>query len=171
MPRLKRASSKNRRPPSRAARAPRAARQPRPKPSLPAQWEEAVRAGDRDKIAALGRRGPNDPPDTFVQIDDLVEGVPITGPAAASRPALTVWWSQDDLPEWIIFANHISLHFAKEKKRLGRRVLAKEGIPYIWQCEPPRGGKLSNELVKQLFKICRKIADGSGGRLPDKGNG
>jgi hypothetical protein len=114
------------------------------------------------------RHGPDDTPekDTYVPIDDLVEGAHITGPAAG-RPALTVWWSQDDLTEWIIFANRVSQHFAKEKKSKGRRVLAKEGIPYILQCEPPRGGKMSKELAEKLFMICRKIADGSGGRLPE----
>jgi hypothetical protein len=67
------------------------------KPSRAAEWEKAVRDGDREKIEALGRRGPGETPekDTYVQIDDLVEGAPITGPAAAARPPLT------EIPELI----------------------------------------------------------------------
>jgi len=189
MPRRKRASSKNRKSPSRAAEpkpAPVSA-QPQQLPELShaAQWaqlnceltehQQAI-AAVRERMQALGRRDPNDPndtpeKDTYVRFDDLVEGAPITGPAAAARPKLTVWWSQDDMTEWLIVALRIRDHFASEEKRTGQRVAKKNGVPYIMQCEPPPGKEMTPHIAQVLFTICRATLDGKGGRIPGKRNG
>src|SRR5262249_35146422 len=97
MPRHTRESSKNRNKPSHATerkKAPASLQQQLPKPSRAAEWGKAVRDGDREKIEALSRRGPDETPDkdTYTPIEDLQEGAPIIGPAAAARPPLTVWW-------------------------------------------------------------------------------
>jgi hypothetical protein len=144
--------------------------------SRAAQWEQAVRDGDQEKIKALGRRDPNDPndvpeKDTYIQIDDLVEGASITGPAAAARPKLTVWVSQDDFTEWMIVTVRIRDHFVREEKRTGHRVLKKDGLSYIMQCEPPPGKEMTPHMARNLFTICRKVADMSGGLLSRKKNG
>ena len=109
MPKSKRASTSNRRSQSRAA-----------------EWEQLGRelaehkkAGEalRARAQALGRRDPNDPndrpeKDTHVPIEDLVEGAAITGPAAG-RPKLTIWWSEDKVPEFMKLQFRALHHFAQ----------------------------------------------------------
>ena len=113
------------------------------------------------------KRGSNDPPDTFVPIDDLVEGAVITGPAAG-RPKLTVWWSEEDLGKWLAITSRIRCHFIHEVKRTGRRVLKKDGVPYIMSCDSPSGAKISEHMAKVIFTLCRDMEDMSGGLLGKK---
>jgi len=135
-----------------------------------AEHEKAA-ATVRERMQALGRRGPDDKPenDTFVPIDDLVEGALIAGPAAAARPKLTVWWSEDDMTDWAVIVLQIQAHFAAEKKQTGRRVMEKDGVPYIMQRECPRGLKISKHVAEVLFTVCRDAADMTGGLLGKKG--
>jgi len=163
MPRRERASSRNRRPQSRIAEWEKLAREL-------AEHEKAA-AAVREGMQALGRRGPDEKPedDTFVPIDDLVEGKPIIGVAAAAKPKLTQWWSEDDMTEWARIVLQIQAHFAAEKTRTGHRVLEKDGVPYIMQREDPRGQNISKHIAAVLFTVCRDAADMVGGLLGKKG--
>jgi hypothetical protein len=166
MPRRERASNRNHQPRSRVEEWEKLAREL-------AEHEKAV-ASVRERMQALGRRDPNDPNDkpendTYVRIDDLVEGAPITGRAAA-RPKLTVWWSEEQVTEWMRTALRIQAYFAAEKQRTGRRVLEKDGVPYIMQHKCPRGQPISGHVAKVMFTLCRDAEDMTGG-LVGKKNG
>jgi hypothetical protein len=87
-----------------------------------------------------------------------------------AEPKLAVWVSTENFTEWMILSVRIRDHFVSEEKRTGRRVLKKDGVPYIMQCEPPPGEKITKHMAEELFTICRKVADMSGGLLPDKEN-
>jgi hypothetical protein len=161
MPRRRRASSSNRRPQSRAVerkRAPVSPPQQLPEPSRAAEWEQAVRAGDREKIAALSRRSPDDPPDKFVPIDDLIEGAPITGQAAAARPALTVWWSEEQLPEDMAIMVRALHHFGINRQTntyVGKREL----VEYLRRQRRADGSRLSGREVFYYAHACRAPED------------
>src|SRR5262249_3833568 len=145
------------------------------------EWEklgrelaEHKKAGEalRERAQALGRRDPNDPNDkpendTYIRFDDLAKDAPV----AVARPSLTVWWSQDEMTEWLILAMRIRDYFASEEKRTGQRVVKKEGVPYIMQCEPPPGKEMTSHIAQVLFTICRATLDGKGGRIPGRRNG
>jgi hypothetical protein len=87
-----------------------------------------------------------------------------------AEPKLTVWVSTEDFTEWMILTVRIRDHFVSEERRTGHRVLEKDGVPYIMQCEPPPGKKITPHIAKELFTICRKVTDMSGGCLPNKKN-
>jgi hypothetical protein len=119
-----------------------------------------VRAGDREKIAALGRRGPGETPDkdTYVRIDDLVEGAPITGQAAAGRPALTVWWSEEQLPEDMAIMARALHHFGINRQTntyVGKRELEE----YLSRQRRADGSRLSERQIFYYAMACRPPVD------------
>jgi hypothetical protein len=73
-----------------------------------AEWEQAVRDGDQEKIAALGRRDPNDPND----VPEKDTYVPL--PDDFPKPALTVTWTDEQLGKWLLFGGNLRAYFAAE---------------------------------------------------------
>jgi hypothetical protein len=155
MPKLRTKSSKA---PNKSSRA---SSPPTPVLSRAAQWEQAVRDGDHEKIETLGRRDPNDPndipeKDTYVPIGDLVEGAVITAPAAG-RPALTRFWTDKQLGEWLMLAGKIRAHFAAEVARRGRPIKWTERKEYIMTLDAPaesRWRKISGNMAETLATAC-----------------
>jgi hypothetical protein len=132
--------------------------------SRAAQWEQAVRDGDQEKIKALGRRDPNDPndvpeKDTYREIDDLVEGAVITGPAAAGRPELARFWTDKQLGNWLMFARDLRAYFAAEVAAGRERpyIKWKERVAYIKTLDAPaesRFRKISGNQAETLATAC-----------------
>jgi hypothetical protein len=175
MPKHAKASSK-----SHPTSSPAAKRKPAPAPqSRAAEWEEAVRTGDRAKIEALGRRNPDDPndvpeKDAYVRIENYVEGAEIKGLAAAGKPKLTVWWSEEQLGGWFALGARTNAYFAAEAARRGYPFTEDERVAYIESLPPPADSpmkEISNNMAKKLAALCCGEAVQKTGRPPNRGNG
>jgi hypothetical protein len=168
MPRRERASNRNHQPRSRVE-----------------EWEklgrelaEHKKAGEalRERAQALARRDPNDPNDkpendTYVRIDDLVEGAPITGPAAAARPPLTVWWSEDMVPEFIALQLRALHHFAQQGlyNPKTRRFCTKKGVikEFFKGRQLSNGSKIGDRKANFLAMFCLPVDRLDGGPVPE----
>jgi len=170
MQRRSQSSSRNRQPPKPPSRAELWEQLDRELNEENAQHEKKV-AVIREKMQALARRDPNDPndvpeKDTYTPIDDLVEGADITGPAAAAKPALGLWWSDAEVTKWLQLALRIAAYFAVQEQETRDRVLEKDGIPYIQQHRDPRGAPISNHMAEAMFTLCRDEKHMTGGLRP-----
>jgi hypothetical protein len=141
MPRLARASNKNRRSQSRVAQAPSS-------PQLLAETK-----------------------DTYVPIDDLVEGAVITGPAAG-RPALSVMWPEEMNPEFVQLLHRALHHFAQ----LGlynpktRQFRTKKSIieAYFKEQRLSNGEMVSPTKAEYLAMFCLPVKRLKGGPIPNE---
>jgi hypothetical protein len=124
-------------------------------PSHAAQWEQAVRDGDRAKIEALGRRGPGETPekDTYVKFDDLPEDVRPT----ADRPPLTVWWSEERVSEYVRIQLRAFHHFKIDPTNLNSYPKHAELKTYFEGVRLSNGQLISPNQATYLATFCRPV--------------
>src|SRR5262249_5484865 len=104
--------------------------------------------------------------------DDLVGGKPIIGAAAAAKPRLTVWWSEDRVPEFIALLLQALHHFAQQglydpetkKFFIKKDVL----IDYFQEQVLSNGDKVGRTKAEFLAMFCRPTGRLEGGPVPKK---
>jgi hypothetical protein len=87
----------------------------------------------------------------------LVEGAYITGPAAA-RPALNVWWSEEQLPEDMLIMARALHHFGINRKT-STYVTKEKIMEFLRRQVRADGSRLSERQVFYYAMACRPPED------------